>query len=107
MSFQPAVSNSVDDLTRCPDCRWRLVYPADWYSASPTHWHVRLRCPNCEWTCWGLFDQRTVDAFDFALDLGTHELVCDLRRLEHEHMAREADRFAIALAADAILPEDF
>jgi hypothetical protein len=79
----------------------------DWEEASMTHWEVVLRCPNCEWSETGTFDQATVDRFDEQLDLGTEALVRDLRRLVQANMEDEADRFAAALEANAILPEDF
>src|SRR4051812_49209889 len=97
----------VDELPVCPECDRDLVYPVDWEEASLTHWEVVLRCPNCEWTEAGKFDQATVDRFDEALDLGTEALVRDLRRLLQANMEDEADRFAAALEANAILPEDF
>jgi hypothetical protein len=65
------------DLHVCPDCDKGLVYPVEWEEASATHWEVELRCPNCEWSTVGQFDQDTVD------------------------------RFVRALEIDAILPEDF
>jgi hypothetical protein len=97
----------VDDLHVCPECDRDLVYPVDWEEASVTHWEVVLRCPNCEWSEVGKFDQTTVDRFDEQLDLGTEALVRDLRRLVQANMEDEADRFAAALEANAILPEDF
>lgn len=97
----------VDDLHICPECDRDLVYPVDWEEASMTHWEVALRCPNCEWTEVGTYDQATVDRFDEQLDLGTEALVRDLRRLVQANMEDEADRFAAALEANAILPEDF
>ena len=97
----------VDDLHICPECDRDLVYPVDWEEASMTHWEVALRCPNCEWTEVGTYDQATVDRFDEQLDLGTEALVRDLRRLVQANMQDEADRFAAALEANAILPEDF
>jgi hypothetical protein len=95
------------DLSVCPECDRDLVYPVDWEEASPTHWEVELRCPNCEWNEIGTYDQATVDRFDEHLDLGTDALVKDLRRLVQANMEAEADRFAAALDAGAILPEDF
>jgi hypothetical protein len=97
----------LDDLRLCPECDRDLVYPVDWEEASLTHWQVVLRCPNCEWTETGTYDQATVDRFDEQLDLGTEALVRDLRRLVQANMEDEADRFAAALEANAILPEDF
>jgi hypothetical protein len=102
-----ALPRQIDDLHVCPECDRDLVYPVDWEEASATHWEVVLRCPNCEWTEVGKFDQATVDRFDEQLDLGTEALVRDLRRLVQANMEDEADRFAAALEANAILPEDF
>ncbi len=105
-SATPAGEPAVD-LSVCPDCDRDLVYPVDWEEASATHWEVELRCPNCEWNEVGTYDQATVDHFDEHLDLGTDALVKDLRRLVQANMEAEADRFAAALEAGAILPEDF
>jgi hypothetical protein len=101
-SFQP-----IDELHVCPECDRDLVYPVDWEEASATHWEVELRCPNCEWSEVGTYDQATVDRFDEQLDLGTDALVKDLRRMVQANMEAEAERFAAALDANAILPEDF
>jgi hypothetical protein len=95
------------DLHVCPECERELVYPVEWEEASPTHWEVRLRCPNCEWLTVGLYDQETVDRFDERLDHGTESLVRDLKRLTRANMEDEAERFASALASDAIWPMDF
>jgi hypothetical protein len=95
------------DLHMCPDCSRELVYPVEWEEASSTHWEVQLRCPNCEWTNVGLYDQETVDRFDERLDHGTEALVRDLKRLTRANMEDEVDRFAVALASDAIWPMDF
>ncbi len=97
----------VEDLHVCPECDRDLVYPMDWEEASATHWEVELRCPNCEWSEVGKYDQATVDRFDEQLDNGTEALVKDLRRLVQANMEAEAERFAAALNANAILPEDF
>ena len=55
----------------------------------------------------GVFDQDTVERFDEELDRGTEALVRDLKRLMRANMEDEIERFVGALAADAILPEDF
>ena len=95
------------DLHICPECDKALVYPVEWEEASPTHWEVQLRCPNCEWHSVGLFDQETVDRFDEQLDHGTEALVRDLKRLTRANMEEEVERFTSALASDAIWPMDF
>jgi hypothetical protein len=103
----PQPAPLVEDLHVCPECDRDLVYPVEWQEASATHWEVLLRCPNCEWSELGVYDQATVDRFDETLDNGTELLVRDLRRLVQANMEEEAERFAAALDADAILPEDF
>jgi uncharacterized protein (DUF2236 family) len=95
------------ELHVCPECSKELVYPVAWEEASPTHWEVQLRCPSCEWTTVGLYDQETVERFDEELDMGTEALVRDLKRLTQANMEEEIERFSSALASDAVWPMDF
>jgi hypothetical protein len=95
------------DLCLCEACDSDLVEPVEWESAGGECWRVALRCPNCEHTSEGVFSQECVDRYDERLDDGTGALVADLKRLEHAAMAEHVERFAGALAADAIVPEDF
>jgi hypothetical protein len=101
------VGQPLGDLHVCPECERELVYPVEWEESSSTHWEVLLRCPNCEWSEVGVFDQATVDRFDQQLDLGTEALIRDLKRLTRANMEDEIERFSSALTADLILPEDF
>jgi hypothetical protein len=98
---------AVRELHICPACESNLVYPVEWEEASSTDWEVSLRCPNCEWSDLGVFSQETVDRFDDELDLGADALLRDLQRLTQANMEDELERFAQALAADAIWPMDF
>jgi hypothetical protein len=95
------------DLHLCGACESELVYPVDWEEAGDTHWEVTLRCPNCEWTGTGVFEQDTVERFDEELDRGTEALVRDLKNLMQANMEDEIDRFVSALEAGHIVPEDF
>ena len=104
---EPIVSSPGRDLHECPECERTLVYPVEWEEASPTQWEVLLRCPNCEWTRLGIFDQAVVDRFDEELDRGTECLIEDLTRLTHANMEDEIERFTSALASDLIWPMDF
>ena len=104
---EPPVGTERHELHVCPDCAKTLVYPVEWEEASPTHWEVRLRCPNCEWSTVGLYGQETVDRFDEKLDHGTEALVRDLKCLTRANMEEEVERFTCALASDAIWPMDF
>ena len=96
-----------DDLHVCPSCKSELVYPTDWAPASNRHWHVALRCPECEWNGGGRYSQDVVDRLDEALDRGTESVLDDLNLLVRANMEDQIDRFVSALAADLILPEDF
>jgi hypothetical protein len=100
-------ASTLTELHICPVCSRDLVYPMEWEETSNTHWEVLLRCPNCEWTDVGVFDQETVDAFDLELDRGMEDLSQDLRRLVQANMAEDIERFRQALASDAIWPMDF
>jgi hypothetical protein len=95
------------DLHVCAECDSELVYPTEWEEAGPTHWDVALRCPNCEWTGTGTFEQDLVERFDEELDRGTEALARDLKRLVQANMEEDIERFVSALAAGHIVPEDF
>ncbi len=107
-------TKTVDASTRtgegmhvCPSCESQLVQPVKWFEQGERSWHVDLRCPECDWWGRGSFSQSDVDHFDEELDRGASLLVEDLRALTRSNMEGEADRFAMALATDSILPEDF
>ena len=94
------VRQPMDDLTE-------LVYPVQWEEADDSHWHITLRCPNCEWGEDTVFAQDTCDRFDDELERGTDALTRDYKRLMTANLAEEIDRFAHALEVDGILPMDF
>jgi hypothetical protein len=95
------------ELHVCGSCSSELVYPIDWEEAGTSHWQVTLRCPNCEWSGTGVFEQLAVERFDEELDRGTHALVRDLKRMVQANMEEQVERFIDALQDDLIFPEDF
>jgi hypothetical protein len=95
------------DLHVCLNCGSQLVYPLSWEESGPENWNVMLRCPECEVCRGGVFSQTNVDAFDQHLDIATGSLLRSYKRLMRENMVDEVDRFAAALQADAVVPEDF
>ena len=114
MSVPKRDTNTVDERSRsgegmhtCPSCSSRFVQPVRWFEQGEGQWHVDLRCPECEWWGRGAYSQTEVDRFDEELDRGGQELIEDLRSLTRSNMEDEADAFAMALASDSILPEDF
>ena len=104
---EPELRSEAIDLHLCGCCESSLVYPTEWEEAGATHWEVTLRCPNCEWSGTGVYEQEVVERFDEELDRGTEALVRDLKRLMHANMEDEIERFIDALDQDQILPEDF
>jgi hypothetical protein len=101
----PAEPNQ--DLHVCIECASELVYPVRWEESGSENWSVLLHCPNCEVYREGVFAQGTVEAFDEELDRGSDALERDYKRLLRANMEEELERFASALHADAVLPEDF
>jgi hypothetical protein len=94
-------------LENCPDCGSDLVYPTDWHEALSGNWELELRCPECEWSDRGEYDQHTVERYDGALNDATDQLIDSLETLTRENMEAEIERFVTALAADHIVPFDF
>ena len=95
------------ELHICVDCQSELVYPVQWDEAGPDNWSVLLHCPNCDVHREGVFTQENVELFDEELDRGADALARDYKRLMRANMADEIERYAGALEAGAILPEDF
>jgi hypothetical protein len=91
----------------CPECQSPLVQPVDWAEAGNDNWELSLRCPNCDWSTDGVYNQAAVEELEEHLDDGLADMLSDLQRLTKANMAEEIDRFLAALQADLILPEDF
>jgi hypothetical protein len=91
----------------CPSCSSVLVQPLSWHEHGDGCWTVELRCPECEWRGRHSYSLEELDRYDEELDRGAQQLIEDLRSLTRANMHEEADRFALALASDSVLPEDF
>jgi hypothetical protein len=98
---------TTEPLHVCFYCSGELVHPIDWSEAGPRQWRILLRCPECESTREGVFEQNLVEALDDELDRATGALLSDLQRVTHANMAEEIDLFVRALEADLIVPSDF
>ncbi len=90
----------------CRTCRLPLVQPEALTAEGPA-WRVFLRCPSCRTTTEELLDAAALERLDDQLDNGTQQLIEALARMTELNMREYADRFAAALAADAITPGDF
>jgi hypothetical protein len=94
-------------LACCPKCGHDRVQPTGWSEAGSTHWHVSLRCPDCEDRRAAIFGQDELNEFDVALDEGTRSVVSDLDLLARANMADYVDSFTQALNKGCIMPQDF
>ncbi|HEU0019342.1 MAG TPA: hypothetical protein VFQ14_03525 [Thermoleophilaceae bacterium] len=91
----------------CARCGSPLVQPEWWEETDGGSWRVGLRCPDCEHCREGIYSQGVVDAYDEQLNEGSDELATAYRRMVRDNLVAEMERFAGALRAGAILPEDF
>jgi hypothetical protein len=98
---------TTEPLHVCFYCASEFVHPVDWAEAGAGQWRILLRCPECEATREGVFEQAAVECLDDELDRATGALLSDLQRVTHANMAEEIDLFIRALDADLIVPSDF
>jgi hypothetical protein len=107
MRIAGAEDRPEHDLHICPRCGSNLVQPVSWGPLERRRWRVDLRCPECQWTGGGAYEQSVLDRFDEILDDGVSSLLEELEQLACAHMEEETARFLTALRRDRILPEDF
>jgi CelD/BcsL family acetyltransferase involved in cellulose biosynthesis len=107
MSASPASSRTpAAAATVCPACRLPLLQPQRWERAGRL-WRVRLWCPSCDWHAGAWLDEPAVERLEVELERGQDEIALALMLVTASNMRQYAARFAAALAADALLPEDF
>jgi hypothetical protein len=90
----------------CRLCTLALVQPQD-AARTGRDWLVELYCPSCGWSGEALLDQAQMDDLDAAVDDGFALLAAALAYVTQANMQEYVERFTAALAADAVLPEDF
>jgi hypothetical protein len=103
----PAQPAGTDAPHVCPTCRAPFVTPVDALEVDEWHFAVQVLCPNCGWEGTNIYDDAALEAFDVGLDQGTRELMVALDALALENARDDFERFAAALQAGAVLPEDF
>jgi hypothetical protein len=96
-----------DDVSVCPVCHSRLVYPTDWERTGSAAWELKLRCPNCETQRTVTLDREGVEHFNRVLYEGSEKLARQAEQLERLHFEEESERFLRALDEGSILPMDF
>jgi hypothetical protein len=90
----------------CRFCTLSLVQPQD-AARMGRDWLVQLYCPSCGWSGEAMLDQGQMDELDEAVDDGFALLAAALAQVTRANMQEYVERFTAALAADAVLPEDF
>ena len=90
----------------CRSCTLPLVQPQD-AERTGRCWLVQLHCLSCGWSGEAMLDQGQMDDLDEAVDDGFALLAAALAQVTRANMQEYVERFTAALAADAVLPEDF
>jgi hypothetical protein len=97
-----------DELHLCQECRRPFVVPLSILPLMAQDGYVvELRCSNCDHASIAVHDDDQLERLDRELDRQTGRLRHALAELELADQLERVDRFVAALAADAILPEDF
>ena len=99
-------ARSAEGMHACPNCASIWSSRSTGTSRATGYWHVDLRCPECEWWGRGIYAQSEVEPTtrSWTAAAGADRGPSSLTRA---NMEEEADRFAMALPSDRILPEDF
>jgi hypothetical protein len=96
------------DLRLCPACRRPFVAPRKVLASHGDDNHVvELSCANCGWWAIQLHGRVRLSALDAALDRDSAQIEAAAEALAMSVELERIDRFADALAAGYILPEDF
>ena len=102
---EPAVRR---DLHICEACRMPFVVPVSILDVHEDgRYVVELSCANCEASSLCTHDEASLEALDHELDRGLMRIQDALDALVLADELERIDRFAAALHADLILPEDF
>jgi hypothetical protein len=102
---EPAVRR---DLHICARCRAPFVVPVSILDVHDDgRYVVELGCSNCEAASLAVHDEASLEALDHELDRSLLAMQEALDTLVLADELERIDRFAEALQADLILPEDF
>jgi hypothetical protein len=98
----------LDGLQVCPSCRLPFVVPGQVREiVGIDQVRMDLECVNCDWTGSGVHADAELESLDMALDRSFADLLWTLEIVWIANEESAIERFASALEANAILPEDF
>ena len=97
----------ADPLWTCPSCRSGFACPTAWEPSDDAHWHIDLRCGECEHRWETVIEDGRAARYDVELDDQLAAMNRTLRCLDLDRMAVEVEAFATAITRDLIEPADF
>jgi hypothetical protein len=110
LSAQPRTSllPAPTGLQVCPACGLPFVVPGDVRElVGADSVRLELGCTSCGWNAVEVHTDEELGVLDIALDRSFADLLWTLEVLWLANEESAIERFAAALAADAIVPEDF
>ncbi len=104
----PAPPRHGDGLHVCPECAGAFVVPGEICEVVAEHWcRIELSCEACGWHETALHSDEELDELDRELDRAHCDLMWALEVLWIANEEERIGRFARALDAGHLLPEDF
>jgi hypothetical protein len=95
-------------LHTCPDCDRPFVVPGEVLEVvGASGVRLELGCTNCGWSTVGVYGDHELTGLDVHLDRSFADLLWTLEVVWMANEEAAIGRFAAALGAGAILPEDF
>lgn len=107
-STAPVQVTAQYGLHVCPECSRPFVVPGDDCDVIGERLlRLDLHCVDCGWEHNAIYSEAELEALDRELDRGYADMLWALEVLWIGNEEAAIDRFAAALSAGAILPEDF
>ena len=94
-------------LHQCGFCHEDFVVPVWWEEADGEHWHMLLRCAQCDTYRDVTVGNDVAEAYERDLERGRSEIAASLKRSDRERMLAELPVLIAALERDLIDAGDF
>jgi hypothetical protein len=94
-------------LHQCCLCRADSVVPVAWDEADDDHWHMLLRCAECETYRDVVVSDEVAKRYEVDLQRGMSEIARALERSDRARMTHDVNTLIAALERDLIDAADF
>ena len=94
-------------LNQCRICHDDFVVPVCWEEVDDLHWHLLLRCAQCETYRDVTVGNEVAEAYQRDLERGRSEIAASLKRSDRARMLAELPVLGAALERDLIDAGDF